>query len=90
MGQYVAVNRLDEAKSTYEQALARKLENSVLHLNRYGVAFLEGDTSEMQRQLAWATGKPGAEDALLSVHSDTEAYAGRLEKAGNSRGRRRK
>jgi serine/threonine protein kinase/tetratricopeptide (TPR) repeat protein len=81
VGQYAAVNRLDEAKSTYEQALARKLENSVLHLNRYGVAFLEGDTSEMQRQLAWATGKPGMEDALLSVHSDTEAFAGRLEKA---------
>jgi tetratricopeptide (TPR) repeat protein len=35
----------------------------------------------MQRQLAWATGKPGAEDSVLSVHSDTEAYAGRLEKA---------
>jgi serine/threonine protein kinase/tetratricopeptide (TPR) repeat protein len=81
VGQYVAVNRLDEAKSTYEQALARKFESSVLHLNRYGVAFLEGDTPEMQRQLAWATGKPGSEDALLSVQSDTEAYAGRLEKA---------
>ena len=81
VGQYAAVNRLDEAKSTYEQALARKLESSVLHLNRYGVAFLERDTPEMQRQLAWGTGKPGAEDALLSMHSDTEAYAGRLEKA---------
>jgi tetratricopeptide (TPR) repeat protein len=78
---YTAVNRLDEAKSTYEQALVRKLDASVLHLNRYAVAFLEGDKPEMQRQLAWATGKPGAEDALLSVQSDTEAYAGRLEKA---------
>jgi tetratricopeptide (TPR) repeat protein/predicted Ser/Thr protein kinase len=81
VGLYAALNRLDEAKSTYEQALARKSESSVLHLNRYGVAFLERDTPEMQRQLAWATGKPGAEDALLSVQSDTEAYAGRLEKA---------
>jgi len=78
---YAAGNRLDEAKSTYEQALARKLENHIMHANRYGVAFLEGDTSEMQRHLAWAAGKPGAEDLLLSVHSDTEAYAGRLEKA---------
>jgi eukaryotic-like serine/threonine-protein kinase len=78
---YAAGNRLDEAKSTYEQALAHKLENHILHANRYGVAFLEGDTSEMQRQLAWAAGKPGAKDLLLSIHSDTEAYAGRLEKA---------
>ena len=81
VGLYAAVNRLDEAKSTYEQALARNLKNSSLHVNRYGVAFVEGDTSEMQRQLAWAMGKPGAEDFFLSVQSDTEAYAGRLEKA---------
>jgi len=81
VGIYAALNRLDEAKSTYEQALARKLEGRILHLNRYGVAFLEGDTSEIQRQLAWAAGKPAVEDAMLSVHSDTEAYAGRLEKA---------
>jgi tetratricopeptide (TPR) repeat protein len=81
VGIYAALNRLDEAKSTYEQALARKLEGRTLHVNRYGVAFLEGDTSEIQRQLAWAAGKPGVEDLLLSAHSDTEAYAGRLEKA---------
>jgi tetratricopeptide (TPR) repeat protein len=81
VGLYAAVNRLDEAKSTYEQALARNLKNNSLHVNRYGVAFVEGDTSEMQRQLAWAMGKPGAEDFFLSVQSDTEAYAGRLEKA---------
>jgi tetratricopeptide (TPR) repeat protein len=81
VGIYAALNRLDEAKSTYEQALARKLEGRILHANRYGVAFLEGDTSEIQRQLAWAAGKPGVEDLLLSIHSDTEAYAGRLEKA---------
>jgi serine/threonine protein kinase/tetratricopeptide (TPR) repeat protein len=81
VGIYAALNRLDEAKSTYEQALARKLEGRILHVNRYGVAFLEGDTPEIQRQLAWAAGKPGVEDLLLSIHSDTEAYAGRLEKA---------
>ena len=81
VGMYAALNRLDEAKSTYEQALARKLEGRILHTNRYGVAFLEGDTPEIQRQLAWAAGKPGVEDLMLSTHSDTEAYAGRLEKA---------
>ena len=40
VGMYAALNRLDEAKSTYEQALARKLEGRILHTNRYGVAFL--------------------------------------------------
>jgi predicted Zn-dependent protease len=35
----------------------------------------------MERQVAWAAGKPGSEDLLLSFQSDTEAYYGRLLKA---------
>jgi tetratricopeptide (TPR) repeat protein len=35
----------------------------------------------MERQIAWAAGKPGAEDLLLSLASDTEAFYGRLSKA---------
>ena len=37
----------------------------------------------MEQQLAWAAGKPGDEDPLLSMQSDTEAYYGRLSKARN-------
>ena len=36
----------------------------------------------MQRQVAWAMGKPGAEDLLLGVQSDSEAHAGHLKIAG--------
>ncbi len=75
------LGRLDEAKATYEVALSHEHDHPYLHINRYGVAFLEGDVSEMGRQLAWAMGKPGAEDVLLSLESDTEAYSGRLTKA---------
>jgi eukaryotic-like serine/threonine-protein kinase len=32
----------------------------------------------MQQQLAWAAGRVGEEDWLLSAQSDTEAYFGRL------------
>jgi len=35
----------------------------------------------MEQQLAWGSGKPGDEDALLSTQSDTEAYYGRMSKA---------
>jgi ATP/maltotriose-dependent transcriptional regulator MalT len=35
----------------------------------------------MERQVAWAAGKPGSEDLLLSFQSDTEAYYGHLTKA---------
>ena len=81
IGDYAALNRLDEAKATYQKALARKLDNVAVRGNEYGVAFLEGDVSEMARQLAWASIKPGVEDAFLSAQSDTEAFYGRLEAA---------
>jgi tetratricopeptide (TPR) repeat protein len=81
MAIYAALGRLDNAKDSYEHSVALKIENPFLHATRYGVAFLEGDEAEMQRQLAWGMGKPGAEDLLLSIDSDTQAYAGHLEKA---------
>jgi eukaryotic-like serine/threonine-protein kinase len=45
------------------------------------LAFLRNDPAEMQRHISWAIGRPGDEDLILSVHSDTEAYYGRLSKA---------
>src|SRR6266699_1224624 len=81
MEAYLALNRLDEAKLAYHQALDRRLDNPFLHDDMYAVAFLENDVEEMKRQMAWATGRPGAEDLLLSAQSDTEAFYGRLGKA---------
>ena len=78
---YVFVNRFDQAKSLNKEAVARKSETASLHASMYGLAFLEGDQAEMDRQVAWAAGKAGAEDLLLSVASDTEAYYGRNGKA---------
>jgi serine/threonine protein kinase/tetratricopeptide (TPR) repeat protein len=78
---YLVANRFDEAKSLYKEAVARKAENPTLHANMYGMAFLEGDRAEMGRQVAWAAGKAGAEDFLLSAASDTDAYYGRNGKA---------
>jgi serine/threonine protein kinase/Flp pilus assembly protein TadD len=80
VGLYAALNRLNDAKAKYEQAVAHKVDNPFLHGNRYGVAFLESDTSEMQRQVADASAKPG-EDVLFSFESDTEAFHGRLARA---------
>jgi serine/threonine protein kinase/tetratricopeptide (TPR) repeat protein len=78
---YATLNRLDEAKATYEKALARKLDNAEVRVTEYEVAFLQGDRAEMERQVAWASGKPGVEDALLSAQSDTEAFYGRIKNA---------
>jgi tetratricopeptide (TPR) repeat protein len=78
---YALLNQLDQAKATYQEAIKRKPDNGGPHEMMYGVAFLERDTAEMQRQAAWARGKPGVEDTVLSSQSDTEAFFGHLGKA---------
>ncbi len=75
------LNRLEEAKAAYRNALERRLDGPFLHADMYVVAFLENDAAEMQRQIDLATSMPGAEDWLLSQQSDTWAYSGQLTKA---------
>jgi eukaryotic-like serine/threonine-protein kinase len=78
---YISLNRLDEAKATYEQALARKLKNPFFHLILYQIAFLQNDAAGMSQQVASAAGQPGVEDALLANEADTAAFSGRLRNA---------
>jgi eukaryotic-like serine/threonine-protein kinase len=78
---YVSLNRLDEAKATYGQALERKLDHPYIHADLYSIAFLQNDAAGMEHQAAWATGKPGAENEMLASQADTAAYSGRLREA---------
>ena len=78
---YLALNRFEEAQQTTEEALGRKLEGLPLHLNLYALAFFQGNPTAMKQQADWAIGKPSAEDQMLSLESDTEAWSGRLGKA---------
>lgn len=76
-----ALDRLDQSRATLNQARALKLDGLFLRANWYHLGFLQGDNSATQEQLSWAMGKPGIEDCLLSIQSDTEAYYGRFRKA---------
>ena len=80
VGLYTALNRPADAKAKYQEAIAHKVNNPLLHGNRYGVAFYEGDVAEMDRQVEGQKNKPG-EDVLLSFASDTDAFYGRLASA---------
>ncbi len=80
-GIYMDLNRLDDAKVLLQQAQANKFDGFVLRGDLYALAFLRGDAAEMEQQVAWAAGRPGEEDAMLSTQSDTEAYYGRLARA---------
>jgi eukaryotic-like serine/threonine-protein kinase len=79
--EYLYLNRVDDATKTIAEAQAKKFDADFLHIAMYQIAFIKGDAADMERQVAWAAGKPGTEDLLLSFQSDTEAYYGRLAKA---------
>ena len=79
---YLALNRLNDAKSTYGQAVERKLDSSsFLHVVPYQIAFLQSNPAEMAKQVAWSAGKPPVEDELLNLEADSAAYSGRLTEA---------
>ena len=78
---YLALGQTDKAKSELDQAIALKLDGENIRLMYYFIAFLRNDAAEMERQIAWGAGKPGDEDPLLSLQSDTEAFYGRLGQA---------
>ncbi|MGC2271341.1 MAG: protein kinase [Candidatus Sulfotelmatobacter sp.] len=80
-GLYLNVNRVKDARQTLQEAQQKNFDDLLIRANLYSLAFLSGDTAEMERDVAWAAGRPGEEDQMLNNHADTQAYYGRLEKA---------
>ena len=76
-----ALNRLEEAKEVYKQAVDRKVDNRGVHIDRFSIAFLERDDPEMQRQAAWAAGRTAVEPLFLWNQSETAAFLGRVSAA---------
>jgi DNA-binding winged helix-turn-helix (wHTH) protein/tetratricopeptide (TPR) repeat protein len=78
---YTNLNRLDDARATYQKMLESQRDYPDAHVYLYGVAAAQGDAAEMLRQVHWANGKVGIEDILLAEQADTEAFYGRLGQA---------
>jgi serine/threonine protein kinase/Flp pilus assembly protein TadD len=78
---YLSLNRLDEAKATAREAQAHNVDGPAIHLNLYGVDFLQHDAAGMERDAAALMGKAGYEDQIFFFDSDTAAYGGELAKA---------
>jgi eukaryotic-like serine/threonine-protein kinase len=74
-----ALDRLDDAKKTFDLEMARKIDDPTARVNWFGVAFVRGDVQEMDKQMAWSAGKPEGEDNFLAAKSDAEAYYGRAK-----------
>jgi tetratricopeptide (TPR) repeat protein len=75
------VDRHDEAEEMIKSAEVRGLEGEGIHEARYWLAFLRGDTAETERQIGWATGKPGIEELFVEQQSETKAAFGQLRAA---------
>jgi serine/threonine protein kinase/tetratricopeptide (TPR) repeat protein len=79
---YVGLGRLDEAKATINDALAKKLDLPLFHLTLYQVAFLQNDPAAVARELSvMSSSSPEMAALSLNIAAGTEAYFGRLEKA---------
>jgi eukaryotic-like serine/threonine-protein kinase len=78
---YMVLGRLNEAKAALAQSQSHFSILPVDHINRYLIAFLEHDNATMERETAWAAGKPGVEDSMLYYQSSTSGYFGELRKA---------
>ncbi len=77
---YFRLNRLNEAEAVLNQAEHRKLEGAYLLYERHELAFLKGDTREMERLVTTSAGMPGG-DNIYYWQAWAEAYHGRLRKA---------
>jgi eukaryotic-like serine/threonine-protein kinase len=81
---YMALNRFDDAKSVLDRGLTNGVAPEALAWFYYQLGFIRNDADAMQKQVAVRTGKgtTANEDEMLSALSDTEAYHGRLKRAG--------
>jgi eukaryotic-like serine/threonine-protein kinase len=71
-----ALDRFDDARNTFNLERVKKIEDPILRVNWFGVAFVLGDTVEMEKQMAWSAAKPQGEDNFLAAKSDAEGYYG--------------
>ena len=78
---YVALNRYEEAKATYRQALEHKLYHHYYPEDLYLVAFMQNDAAGMKQQVTQSAGQPEVVGMLLAYEADTAAYSGRLREA---------
>jgi len=78
-------NRLPEAEMTLQRAAGRKLDIPEIFAERFSLAFLKDDKTEMQRLAALAQEKYGPGEWIQAWMSDQEgsvlAYSGRLQEA---------
>jgi tetratricopeptide (TPR) repeat protein len=75
---YVSMNKLQESQTTAQEAQAKKLDSTDLHLSLYEIGFLKHDALKLAEQVKWAAGRSGPEGLLLYFEANSAAYSGHL------------
>ena len=75
---YFYLDHFSEAERTLQQAYERKLENANHLVMRYNIAVLTADKDQMDRAMARATGKRGADHRMAHAEALALARSGRL------------
>ena len=76
----VDLNRFDEALKILQQSAAQKMDGLTAHVTQHALAFIRGDSTEMQRQADWAKGQP-AEPYMLAEQAATADVVGQLRQS---------
>jgi DNA-binding winged helix-turn-helix (wHTH) protein/tetratricopeptide (TPR) repeat protein len=81
----LALDQLDAAKRTCDQAVARNKNDVNIHMVRYWIAFVRQDPKEMESEVKvlgdLARENPETEKGLLLAEMATEMYYGKLARA---------
>ena len=81
---YFFLDRFSDAESILQRASEHKLEIPRNWVMRYNIALLTGDTEQMDRVVALAKGKYGAEHIMAHAEALAQARSGRLQVARRS------
>ncbi len=86
---YAGLNRLDEAKATFNQALQHKAGPAVAHISLAIIEWLQGDKDGTERELGTMKDDPQGEYEVTGLRSGMAVYAGQL-KAGRTFGQKQR
>ena len=86
-GLYVANNRFDEARSVIQEVLAKHPDLTGYHVTLYSLAFLDHDTTGMEREANLVMSRPANVDRMLYIESQAAAYGGQMSRSRELLGR---
>jgi eukaryotic-like serine/threonine-protein kinase len=76
----MCINRFDEAKEVYQQALAQNLDTTAYHWGLYLIAFAQGNADSARQNIDWMAGKSNEYEAL-DWQAKSSSFSGQLRKA---------